>query len=111
MATKKQRSTSSSPQDPVAHSSITTTMGGWTCLCSPVLVFEALLKAPPIDSTKITGTAHLPTSRKKLACIRSGGPAASASETTTTTVLTTSSAQRMGRISSTVTTGTEHSPT
>src|SRR5258708_6809228 len=109
MATKIRKSTSSSQRGAAAHLLITTTMGGWICLCFRVLVFEGLPKAPRIDYTKTTGTAHLRTSRIKLVCTRSGGPAASASETTTTTVLTIYSAQRTGRISSTVTTATERS--
>src|SRR6266567_4847016 len=109
MGTKRQRSTSSSQRGAAAHLSTTTTMGGWICLCFRVLVFEGLPKAPRIDCTKTTGTAHLQTSRIKLVCTRSGGPAASASETTTTTVLTIFFATRKGRTSFTTTTATERS--
>src|SRR5580693_5094900 len=106
MATRKRKTTSSSLRDADAHSSITTTMGGWICLCFRVRVFEEFPKAPRVDSTKTTGTVLLPTSLKKLGCTRWVGLAAYASVTTTTTVLTISSAQDMGKIAFTAITGT-----
>src|SRR5947207_15794117 len=109
MGTKRPKSTSSNQRDAAARSSITTTTGGWICLFFPVLVFEELPKAPPIDCTKTIGTAHLRTSPKKLVYTPSGGHAAYASETTTTTVLTIYSAPPMGRTSFTATTVTEPS--
>src|ERR1700687_3719198 len=109
MPTVKRRTTLLSQLDVDAHSSITTTMGGWICLCFPPLVFEGFPRAPRIDSIKTIGMVHLPTSLTKLGCTRWGGLAAYASVTTTTTVLTISSAQGTGRIASIAITGTARS--